>query len=497
MKRRGLLLIGIAIMWLWLGLNAMAATWTSPPWESPSAPLPESQSVTYPDFDIQVHNRDRFNTWDAVMDAQHGAACQGPPATHSLYDLGDAVFVCNGHVMTAGWAFGYGEIMITPAQIVNCSTGCTVQWDLSTEKLSGRDWPDVWLMPWNDNLTLPFEIGDVDLQGYPRQGLHLTASAGQGGWKVFTVNNYTPTAELGSNFYEGLGTGIAAGVNQAAVRQTFKLTLTPGHIRLERLASPTAPQFTWLDTDCACLLAPDYVVTFGHHIYNPTKDGAGIPATWHWDKFTLSNATPFTLIHSTLKPGTAVTTDNTPVMFQAPAPGNAFLRFSGVCRIRIDGNLAPRQAFIGHPEHASSYFIPIAEGKDSVVVSFEADSWYGPGSNPGCAAQDFHIWAKSGPINPTPTPVVPTPTPLPVVTPTPFVPPTATPTPTATRTPTPGATATATRTPAPPTPTAIPSATPTATPRACRIAVQQPNGSFNNVVGILTPFGGGFVCVVP
>src|SRR4051794_22251403 len=58
--------------------------------------------------------------------------------------------------------------------------------------------------------------------------------------------------------------------------------------------SATAPEgVVHIDTRCHCLLAPDYVVQFGHHSYNPTNEGAGVPATWHWDNLQPSPSTPF------------------------------------------------------------------------------------------------------------------------------------------------------------------------------------------------------------
>ena len=108
-----------------------------------------------------------------------------------------------------------------------------MQWEMSTERSSLRDWPDVWLTPWSDNLTLPFDEGDVDLQGVPSRGIHLSAVASQSSWGVSTIANSNESA-LSNAWWESMGSGITAGTNQAAIRQTFKLTLTPGHVRFER-----------------------------------------------------------------------------------------------------------------------------------------------------------------------------------------------------------------------------------------------------------------------
>ncbi len=453
---------------------------------SPPTPQPISQNGEYDHFDVQVHTRDHPETgqWDAHMAAEHGSACQGPPATHDLINLSDSVYICNGHVMTAGWAVGYGELVLTPSQVLDCSVSCSVTFDLSTQRLSSRDWPDIWLTPWNDNLALPFGIGDdIDLQGVPRRGIHIDANPAENGWRPFTIDNYIETPVI-AFWQTPMSTGIAAGTNQAAVRQTYKLSMTPGKIKFERLASATAPGFIWTGycdaqgqncqygwADCACLMASDYVVQFAQHSYNPTKDNAGVPATWHWfgpDGLTLSPSTPFTLIHAS---PTLVTQSNTLVQFNAPAPANAYLRFSAVCQVKIDGQVAPKMTFRGHLEHASSYFIPIAAGKQSVNVEL-ADE----GGGVACAAQDFHVWNKTG-GTPSPTPTV---IPLPTATSTPLAP-SSTPTPTAT--PTLVVVPTATPVPSTATSTATPISTSTPNPTATPIRYCSTDGG-NTIVKV-------------
>ena len=99
---------------------------------------------------------------------------------------------------------------------------------------------------------------------------------------------------------------------------------------------------------------------------------------------------------------------------------------------------ATKQAFLGHPEHAASYFVSIPAGTQSVSLKFSADSWYqGP-----FIAQDFAIWAKGGTTTPPPVPTATSvpPTQAPTKTP---VPPTKTPVP-------------PTQTPVPPTKTPVP-----------------------------------------
>ena len=191
---------------------------------NPSSPLPLAQSGVAGGFDVQVHSRDSSTWGDSALDsmqAQHGADCSGPPSTHENHTYAGAVFICNNHVMTAMNAGGYGMIALTPGQLLNCSQGCTVQWDMSTERSSLRDWPDVWLTPWSDNLTLPFDAGDVDLQGVPRRGIHLSAAASQSSWSVSTIANSSESA-LSNAWWVSMGSDIAAGTNQSKAMLAMK-----------------------------------------------------------------------------------------------------------------------------------------------------------------------------------------------------------------------------------------------------------------------------------
>jgi hypothetical protein len=416
----------LAGLFVWMGFNAMAAQWSAQVPENPITPLPMAQSATYPGWDFQIHNRGDPFSWDAPMLAMHGPDCAPPPATHQLSTLGNAVFACRNHIMTAANAGGYGEIMLTPNQLLNCSAGCVVQWNQSTHRMSTRDWPDLWLTPWDDNLALPIEEFLPDLQGGPRRGIHVGAQPGNNSWTVATISNYQP-AGLPTVWWVGMHEGVLPDIDQDAVRQTFRLTITPGHVKFERLASASATQFTWVDADCTCLLASDYVVQWGHHSYTPEKDGAGVPATWHWSDFTLSDAAPFTLIHATPR---AVTENDQVITFAQPAPQQAYLRFGGQCKVSLSYNgggtfnLVSPQKPTGALEHVNSYFVPIPAGTANVVVRFSADGWYGG----PCRVTDAAVWSRSGSVIPTPTPVVqPTATPF-VPTPTPGLP-TATPTP--------------------------------------------------------------------
>lgn len=348
-------------------------------------------------WDLQVHSRDT-GTWTELepMEAQHGSDCVGPPAAHENHTYEGAVFQCRDHLMTALRASGYGEIMLTPGQLLDFSDrAATVSFDISTERMSTRDWWDIWISPYADNVALPFDEGEVDLAGAPRNAVHISIQPAEG-TPVLTV--YTDGAGTGYGDRFGTpssGQGIKAGTNEAATRQPFKLTLSRTHVRLERQASPTGSAVVFFDEEIPALAWAQGVVQFGHHSYNPAKDGAGVPATWHWDNIALAPAIPFVITPANQR---YTEGPREPITFASPAPANATLRFAAIGTVELSFDGGPFQAAEkqwasangDHPEHFSSYWTPIPEGTRSVSVRFTKDAWYeGP-----YLARDFHIWAR-------------------------------------------------------------------------------------------------------
>lgn len=402
------------------------------------------------EWDIQVHSRDS-STWFNLdsINAQHGADCSGPPASHANTSYEGSVYICNNHLMTAINASGYGVIYLTPNQLFDFSNGGSITFDISTERMSIRDWWDVQITPWEKNLALPL-LSDlsqgVDLQSFPADMISIATDNGDTSPVLKVVRNGSVQSYQSSWAVSPTSSGVTA-TNQAATRQTFKFTVANGRMKFERLASATAPALTFWDVAATANFTSG-IVQFGHHSYTPTKDGAGVPATWHWDNIQVEPSTAFTMIKAEQR-----YTQGGTVTFQSPAPANAYLRFAAVCRVRLDGNLVTRQPTSYrwgqgyNAGHQSSYFVPIAAGTESVGITFAADDWY---SGP-CIAKDFSIWTlgTSGGSSPTPSP---TPT-------------TATPTAIATNTPSPTATMTATA-------TSTPSPTNTPTPQACRAQVR-------------------------
>lgn len=353
------------------------------------------------EWDILIHSRgpDTWYSLDA-MTAQHGPDCAGPPASHDLHGKHEAaVFLCRDHLMTALNAEEYGVIYLVPNQLVDLSGGpVTIRFDVSTERMSGRDWIDLWLTPWDENLALPLESSDPDLQGPPQNSIQVTTGNAESAPILRTtrdgeVSDYAPGYAIAP-----LGEGVAPGTNESATRQTFQLSITPTRARLERLASATAPALLFWD-ELIDFPFESAVLQLGHHSYTPTKDNSGVPATWHWDNIGISNAIPFKLNRAVER---YADSDHGLVTFDRPAAANANLRFSaiGTPEISFDGGrtwaAATRQDGLGqeqgdhHPEHFSSFWTPIPEGTERVHVRFKADDWY---SGP-YFAQGFSIWAR-------------------------------------------------------------------------------------------------------
>lgn len=416
-------------------LGVLLVAWTAAFDGNPSAPLPIALSPAYADFDVQVHQRDAFRgTPMQSLDAQHGADCSAPPATHVQPG---GVYICKDHLMTALNEEGYGAIYLTPDRMLDFSgpSGGSVTFELSTLRMSTRDWWDITVSPFLDAQALPLRSDlsqGVDLQGPNRNSIVVTTDNGESAPNLNLIRNGSITrfGSAGIPFNSGV-----TSANPAATRQTFKLTLAFNRARFERIASSTAPALVFFDVALPALSWTQGVVQFGHHSYNPTKDGAGVPATWHWDKFQIDPAIPFYIGHFPTR-----TTSGGTITADLPAPANAYLRFSAVCKVSVDGVLGTKMVNSGSVEHFSSYLVPVAAGKRTFNVSFAPDGFMNAGI--GCMAKDYSIFALTATapiptVTPSPSPIpspspVPTPSPMLTPSPTPEPSPTATPTPTLT-----------------------------------------------------------------
>ena len=436
---------------------------------NPAAPEPFTQ-LEQDNWDIQVHKRDmhRNPLNYEPMQAQHGTGCQSPndPTNHShtITTAEQSVYNCRDHVMTALNASDYGVIYLTPDHIVDFSDGeAIIRVDVSTFNTSGRDWWDIWISPYDQNLALPFGDFGVDLQGPPRNAILIEKNSDN----VFCIKEYrnfqnvTPGVFTSGNtctWWTGYTSFLTPDKSR---RDTFEVRISKDRIRFGM------PQynFQWHDYRPTQPLSFDQgVVQLGHHSYTPEKDcwtapsdGRGCRAnSWHWDNVYISKAIPFTMIKADKRyvwtgPYHTLTTDEQrTITFNEPAPANSHLRFSanGNVQISLNGgsfvNAQRPEEQTANAGHAGNFWHPVPEGTRTVAFRFSQRDWEGS----PYVAKDFAIWSRTAPgvggTNPTattapaatntPVPSAPTATP---------VPPTATPTniPAATSSPTPVVTA--------------------------------------------------------
>ena len=364
---------------------------------SPSSPLAWRPG----DWDVTVQSRDsaQFAVLDE-MHAGHGDDCSPHPNTHVNSSYEGAVFQCRDHMMTAIRGDDYGAIYLTPDQQVDFSQGeAIVRFDLSTVRSSDRDWVDIWITPYEDNLQLPLDVG-VDLNGEPRRGIHIRME--------------TPGSGSRKTFWRGavIRPDFRVEPFQLKTDRPFDDVLTPDAKRrdtYELRISRTSVKFGlpaynlwWIDSTVADLGWTSGVVQLGHHSYNPLKAGCDSdscrenkPNTWHWDNVLITPAKPFTIIRATNR----IYGSNfggTTAAFPKPAPADAHLRFSGFgasVDVSFDGGSSWRpaerqRAALFLRDHYQSYWMPIPAGTQQVM--FRGTNY----ANHPWNARDVSIFAR-------------------------------------------------------------------------------------------------------
>lgn len=370
-----------------------------------------SQPWNPPNWDVAVHSRDK-DTWYKLepMEAQHTHDCAPPPATHHFAgEYENAVFHCKNHVMTAIKAEGYGLIALTPNHMVDFSQGeAVIKFDVSTLRTSSRDWIDVWITPYEDNLQLPFESDETDLAGPPRNAVQILL--GDGSLRPIIYRNFQDSEEFTPfsdtyNWYIGYESFLTPSSQR---RDTFEIRISRTHLK----AGMPAYNFWWIDKDIRDLGWSRGIVQFEHHSYNPEKDcnianqpgpdGRCVANTWHWDNISISPSAPFTMIKADKRyvnyqwPNFSTDEQRT-VTFAQPAPANAYLRFSGIGTIQASFDDGAWQNARKQPSgylgdgRMTNYWMPIPEGARHVTLRFSPEGWYdGP-----FIAKDFAIWSTS------------------------------------------------------------------------------------------------------
>ncbi|MFZ0544106.1 MAG: hypothetical protein WAM60_01620 [Candidatus Promineifilaceae bacterium] len=357
----------------------------------PASPLPWRQVDGFTNWDVSVHRRSTELTMQGI-NAQHGTDC-GPPPDNTHYNdtYEGAVYQCKNHVMTAVNDSGYGAIYLTPNQLLDFSNGheAVVRFDMSTLKTSTRDWITIWITPFEDNLQIPIDF-EVDMQGSPDNTVQILLSNEQVFLPRIVRNGVTTDYhyEPGVNWWTGYEQFLEPSAQR---RDTFELRISQTHLKF---CMPDY-DFCWIDMDIDQPLTWNQgIIQFGHASYNPTKDGAGTPNTWHWDNFEIQNSIPFTIIKGNRR---YVNANNPTIQFYSPAPSNAYLRFTAIGdNIEVSFNNggswedAQKNPQGNDDYHFSSYFTPIPQGTTSVKI--RGDGW--GLNNEAWQARDLTIWSK-------------------------------------------------------------------------------------------------------
>lgn len=397
----------------------------------PGAPEAFSQ-LTQDRWDIQIHSRNQ-DTWEkmSAMEMHHPMNC-GSPLTdsatppfgqqelqthHSDGAYEDAVFKCNDHVMTAVNGVGksindsYALAVLTPNHLVDFSEKeATIRFNVTTYRTTQRDWIDIWITPWGDNLNLPFDTSTVDLQGMPMNTVQIVMippnDNSKTGFKPKIMVNGKDTGEFQMytsdfNWYTAYEDYLPGKVGNPKRRDTFEIKISKNHISIcmPQDTSDDAPSQTicWANKTIQTLPFTQGVVQFAHHSYTPNKDcnlysplNCG-PDTWHWDDIMIDPALPFTMIKADKR---MVTDENSVVTFQSPAPADAKLRFSAAGSVQLSVNGSAYKPAIAqlstqpNVTHVNNYFVTIPEG--TKTVRFKLSDVGG-----GVHAKDFAIWSPN------------------------------------------------------------------------------------------------------
>ncbi len=305
------------------------------------------------------------------VDAQHGADCGAPPDTHRADTWDEFVYVCKNHLMTARATPAYAATYLMPLAEVDLSgPEAVISWDVSTLSMSQRDWIDLWVTPMDDVLMVPIDDWGPTLQGNPRNGIHVRNGNGSERWTIQVLEDFevVDTVELfvRQDFEFS-----------ARKRTTMTLRIFPDHLEFtmdEDVGTVTLPVGPGFDRG---------VIQWAQHAYNPTKDNAGVPATWHWDNFAFEPALPLEANRVAPVRSVANRGETRDLTFERAAVDGDLLLFDAVCKVELDFGsgfqpVAKQPSSKGNSvvEAQSSYRVPVPVGATGVRVRFAGDGWW-------------------------------------------------------------------------------------------------------------------------
>jgi hypothetical protein len=391
----------------------------------PTAPQPfMSDTLAITKHERQSCNDSSAPPWDGgtcSMQADHGAACDAPPATHSTGEgYAGEVFVCHDHLMTAFNAAGAGVIAFQPNQLVDFSGGAaTVAISRSTRITSGRDYTEFYFVPFEQQLAYSADanIGESEKQAQTFIRVFMGTHPGSG--NTFNVTERVNGVDAGvpGNNWQTVeqATGL---VDSAVTRTPITMTISQTHFTL------ASNGFTFYDAALPIKFPVSQAVfQVQHASYDPTKNDEGAPDTWHWSNLAISSAVPYYQQMAMPEAAGDYSGLTNRITFAA-APAGAFLRFQGYNRhwdsfgggydISFDNGAtwAPWHLVSGTGDNSlGSFWQSIPTGATSALLR-GSSGWY---------ARDFYVMALGGasaaqPVAPTATGTMPT---MPMGTPSP------------------------------------------------------------------------------
>jgi len=360
-------------------------------------------------WDVSVHLRDQdvlYNMFE--MEAHHGPNCEGPPATHTITAYEDTVYTCRNHMMTALYGVsqygGYGLIYFTPNRLLDTSSDFSIHFDMSTFRANQqRDWIDVWLTPYEQNLQLAIHEFEPDLQGPPQTAVQFRLDV-QNRLEIYLHRNGTET-KLSPDVYTEYSDLITP---SKMMRSTFVIAVFSEKLYV---GMPDLGLW-WYERDVPDFMRGEQwaetVVQFGHHSYTPDKmcefleNSADCgPNTYHWDNVILWPTEPFEMVHAS--PKLITNSTNNVLTLDRPAPAGAKIRFAGVgdtLELSFDNEVTWQNAILQDAPSGQdryffrSYWMDIPAGTEK--IAFRGTDWTFFGVTGGeWAVRDATVWAKN------------------------------------------------------------------------------------------------------
>jgi hypothetical protein len=400
-------------------------TWIKPvalwlPTNPASIPISVNGPHSLADWSIvkQVRDRGSWYQMESMYAWHDGDTCNAPPLVHALADYDQSVFFCRNHMMTAVNAAGYGVTYLTPNRMVRIPSGGTavVRFDVATLRHSGRDWIDLWVTPYADNLVVPLEDSLPDAQGYPRNAVHVRMRADRNR-SIFTaeiIRNGSAAAlaqRSQTSYEEAFVLAKAAGIRavdttSATIRDAFELHISNDRLRF----GMPVYDLWWVDTEIPGGLGwAEGVVQLGHHSFSPTNTVFGCqgkspcgPTTWHWDNVGIAPAVPFTIINATTRYAHSRNPDVT--LTRAVPPQGGYLRFTAHgedVEVSFNGaksaDAARQYEHLNVPDRVHSYWTPIPAGTTTISFKAKKDKSALEPSNRDEGAwiiRDIAVWAQ-------------------------------------------------------------------------------------------------------